>query len=102
MAICAALPALSITSPIRTRSPVTLTLPRSTGLAMSRFCATHGVPQASMAVATSMVRISMMIASPEQVRSGLQHLVGCGDHLGVHLVGALRRDQVGDFRHHLD
>ena len=32
----------------------------------------------------------------------MQHLVGGADDLGVHLVGALRRDQVGDFGDHLD
>ena len=32
----------------------------------------------------------------------MQHLVGGADHLGVHFVGALRRDQVGNFGDHLD
>src|SRR5207245_9073108 len=39
---------------------------------------------------------------PEQRGSGLQHLVGGADHLGVHLVGALRRDQVGNLGDDLD
>ena len=32
----------------------------------------------------------------------MQHLVGGADHLGVHLVGALRGDQVGHFRDDVD
>ena len=38
----------------------------------------------------------------EHVGGGLQHLVGRAHDLGVHLIGALGGDQVGDFGHHLD
>src|ERR1051325_5945366 len=38
---------------------------------------------------------SRFIASP-QVGQGGQHVVAGGDHLAVHLVRALRGDQVGD------
>src|SRR5690349_21134200 len=37
-----------------------------------------------------------------QVRRGLEHLVGRGDDLGVHLVGALGDDQGGDFADRVD
>src|SRR5205085_5339530 len=40
--------------------------------------------------------------SAEQRGGGLQHLVGGADHLGVHLIGALRRDQVGTLGDDLD
>src|SRR4029077_9080456 len=40
--------------------------------------------------------------SAEQRGSGLQHLVGGGDYLGVHFVSALRGDQVGHFRDDVD
>src|SRR5215470_6950504 len=32
----------------------------------------------------------------------LRHLVGRGDHLGIHLVGALRLDQLGDLLDGID
>jgi len=38
----------------------------------------------------------------EHAGGGLHHLIGGADDLGVHLIGALRGDQVGDFRNHLD
>ena len=44
----------------------------------------------------------MALSSAQHLRGRLQHLVGRGDDLGVHLVGALRGDQVGDFLHGLD
>ena len=37
-----------------------------------------------------------------QLRGRLQHFVGRGDDLGIHLVGALRRDQIGNFDHRFD
>ena len=40
--------------------------------------------------------------SAHQLRGRLQHLVRRGDDLGIHLVGALRGDQVGDFGDRLD
>src|SRR5437879_1455161 len=137
-----------MTSPIRTSSPATLTLARSTGAAMtsSRTCARAvAVPAASRAVARRRERgkllpfppplweggrpqapacavppslnlkrgesrarivaaVRIVIISPlaEQRGGGLQHLVGGADHLGVHLIGALRRDQVGNLGDHLD
>src|SRR5258706_13211855 len=95
-----------MTSPIRTTSPVTVTLARSTGAAMIavRLWATAAVDVAeSRAVARKIERIVIMkLPSAEQRRCGLQHLVGGADHLGVHLVGALRRDQVGNLGDDLD
>src|SRR6266478_9761806 len=54
--------------------------------------------------ALSVPSIRKIIISPlaEQRGGGLQHLVGGADHLGVHLVGALRRDQVGNLGDDLD
>src|SRR5438105_15138039 len=139
-----------MTSPIRTSSPATLTLARSTGAAMtsSRVCADAvAVPAASRAVArrrergkllpfppplwegvrpqapacavpscpplphkgresrariVAAVRIVIISSLAEQRGGGLQHLVGGADHLGVHLIGALRRDQVGNLGDDLD
>src|SRR3981189_2966525 len=106
MAICAGWPSWSITSPIRTRSLVTVTLARSTGAAMtsSRVCASAGAAEtASRAVARRRER-TIIMSSPlaEHLGGGLQHLVGGGDDFCVHLVGALRCDQVGDFGDDLD
>src|SRR6185295_4125633 len=100
-----------MTSPIRTRSPETCTLARSTGAAITlRFakvswvCATAAALDATIrAVARRRAR-AIMTSRPlaEHVGGGLQHLVGRADDLGVHLIGALGGDQVGDFGHHLD
>src|ERR671922_163779 len=39
---------------------------------------------------------------PDASRQRTEHVI-CGlDHLGIHLVGALRRDQLGDFLHRID
>src|SRR4029453_121685 len=98
-------PRLSMASPIRTSSPATATLARSTGAAMtsSRVCA-RAVADVVANRAVARRRERKIIVSPlaEQRGGGLQHLVGGADHLGVHLVGALRRDQVGNLGHHLD
>ena len=100
-AICAAAPALSIRSPMRTRSSVTITFCRSDGASgASPVCAA-----AAAGIARQSARVRMRImaySSAEQVGGRLQHLVGCGDDLGVHFVGALRGDQIGDFAHRLD
>src|ERR1700720_934858 len=95
-----------MTSPIRTTSPVTLTLARSTGAAMtsSLTCANAAVDvAASKAVARRRER-SVITKTPlaEQRGGGLQHLVGGADHLGVHLVGALCCDHVGNLGDDLD
>src|SRR6266436_2074990 len=93
-----------MTSPIRTRSPDTVTLARSTGAAMtsSRVCAGAAELAASRAVTSRRKRTIIISPLAEQRGGGLQHLVCGADHLGVHLVGALRRDQVGDLGNHLD
>ena len=39
---------------------------------------------------------------PDQVITGLEHLVGCLDRLGAELVGALCLDQVDHFLHDID
>src|SRR5260370_10013028 len=94
-----------MTSPIRNSSPDTVTLARSTGAAMtsSRACADAvAVAAASRAVARKTERMDIISPLAEQRGGGLQHLVGGADHLGVHLIGALRRDQVGNLGHHLD
>src|SRR5260370_34492841 len=99
-----------MTSPIRTRSPDTCTLARSTGAAITlRFakvswvCATAAALDAAIrAVARRRARAIMASPLAEHVGGGLQHLVGRADDLGVHLIGALGGDQVGDFGHHLD
>src|SRR3954454_3400936 len=105
-----------MTSPIRTTSPATVTLARSTGAAMtlsrargaamtsSRACADAvAAAAASSAVARRSERAVIVgLPSAEQRGRGLHHLVGRAHHLGVHLVGALRRDQVGNLGDHLD
>src|SRR5258705_7938060 len=97
-----------MTSPIRTRSPDTCTLARSTGAAIAlRFAKVSWVCAATLDAAIRAVarrRARAIMASPlaEHVGGGLQHLVGRADDLGVHLIGALGGDQVGDFGHHLD
>src|SRR4029453_306601 len=97
-------------SPIRTRSPDTWTVARSTGAAITlRFAkvswvwASAAVLDAAIrAVARRRARAIMTSPLAEHVGGGLQHLVGRADDLGVHLIGALGRDQVGDFGHHFD
>ena len=42
------------------------------------------------------------MASAHQVGGCRQHLVGGGDDLAVHFVGALRGDQIGDLAHRFD
>src|SRR5438132_7099670 len=99
-----------MTSPIRTRSLDTCTLARSTGAAITlRFakiswvCATAAALDAAIrAVARRRGRAIMTSPLAEHVGGGLQHLVGRADDLGVHLIGALGGNQVGDFGHHLD
>src|SRR5258707_2817268 len=94
-----------MTSPIRTRSPATATLARSTGAAMtsSRVCADAAADvAATRAVARKRERLVIISPLPEQRGGGLQHLVGGADHLGVHLISALRRDQVGNLGNDLD
>src|SRR5271154_1290904 len=79
---------------------------RSTGIAMASSpgsaAAATPAPAASRAAARRSVRIFMINPSPEQRRGRLHHLVGGTDHLGVHLVGALRGDQVAHLRNHVD
>ena len=98
-------PAFSTRSPMRTTSPVTVTLARSAGRAD---CAAAGVT-AGAANASSKTNAANDCAdhgrgsfSSRQLRGCLQHFVGRGDDLGVHLVGALRGDQIGDLGHRLD
>src|SRR5258707_14433170 len=94
-----------MTSPIRTRSPATATLARSTGAATtsSRVCADAAAEvAASRAVARKSERMVIISPLAEQRGGGLQHLVGGAEHLGVHLVGALRRDQIGNLGDDLD
>src|SRR6266702_3208837 len=89
-------------SPTRTTSEVTVTLARSVGVAMPSSAACAGSASASRAeIVASVVRI-IVITSAEQRRGRLHHLVGGAYHLGVHLVGALRRDQVAHLRDDVD
>src|SRR5699024_7971122 len=104
-------PAFSIRSPTRTISPVTLTVARRTG---ALICVSASPASADIAVEASRaaartsewaVRVIMAIslqASAEQRGGGLHHLVGGGDDLGVHLVGALGGDQLAHFAHDVD
>src|SRR5437763_6017528 len=90
-------------SPTRTTSEVTVTLARSVGAAMPSSAACAGSASASRAeMVASVVRIVIIITSAEQRRGRLHHLIGGADHLGVHLVGALGRDQVAHFRDDVD
>src|SRR5689334_15350262 len=105
MAICEAGPAFSTISPIRTISPSTTTVARSTGTVMvSSFGCANAVAGAarSRAVARRSERAVIVILLAEQRGRRLQHLVGSSDHLGVHFVGALRGDQIGHLRDDVD
>src|ERR1700733_5706277 len=100
-------PAFSTRSPMRTRSPLTITLAVSAG-GVVVVCAAATPQSASRnaklaAIRRVMARIFLYLPfSAHQLRRRLQHFVGCGNDLGIHLVSALRRDQVGDFGHRLD
>jgi hypothetical protein len=99
-------PALSITSPIRTTSLSTVTLARSTGPAIISsllLCQRrHGCGGEQGGGKQKRSKHSSSAPSAEQRGGGLHHLVGGGDHLGIHFVGALRGDQVGHFRDDVD
>src|SRR5437879_5976117 len=89
-------------SPTRTTSEVTVTLARSVGAAMASSAACAGSASAMRAeIVASVVRI-IVITSAEQRRGRLHHLVGGADHLGVHLIGTLGRDQVAHLRDDVD
>src|SRR5579859_5318622 len=105
MAICAAVPAFSTMSPIRTTSLSTVTWARSTGAAIASSSARASEVAAmttSRAAAMASGRAYINGSLAEQRGGRLHHLVGRRDHLGVHLIGALGRDQVGHFRDHVD
>src|SRR5882724_642998 len=89
-------------SPSRTKSPLIVTSPLSDGICegIAIFCAT-ALParSASAASAAGSERMMRMIrfSSAHHVGGLLQHVVRRRDDLGVHGVGALRRDQVSHF-----
>src|SRR5262245_2987123 len=89
-------------SPTRTTSEVTLMLARSVGGAMVSSAASAGAASASRLVRVAMVLRISVIPLPEQRGGRLHHLVGGADHLGVHLIGALRCDQVAHLRDDID
>src|SRR5580704_4348758 len=109
-------PAFSTRSPMRTTSLLTVTLEISAGSGGGAVCATALAQSASSAAqvaivsrvtARVMVRVMAMTFrylpfSAHQLRGRLQHFVGCGDDLGIHLVGALCRDQIRDLGYRLD
>src|SRR5262249_2626277 len=103
MGMPAAAPAPSMRSPMRTRSPETTAsrLSFGTGEAAgsAAWLAAPGMSDSMAAIAAtrSMVRSSRM-----HVVVGLQHLIGRGDDLRVHLVRALCGDQIGHFDHRVD
>src|SRR4029077_10158381 len=104
MAICAAEPAFSTMSPIRTMSLSTVTCARRAGAAMVSFCscATAAEDTAANRAIANIERIIIVYPLAEQRGGRLQHLVGGADHLGIHFVGALCGDQVRHFRNDID
>ncbi len=82
------------------------TLARSTGAAMAVVFGSARAPRRSAGEqgGGEEERTQAIMAPPsaEHAGGGLHHLVGGADHLGVHLVGALGGDQVGDFEHDFD
>src|SRR6186713_3069376 len=97
-------------SPTRTTSEVTVMLARNVGVAMPSSAACAGRASASrMEIEARVVRIiviasviASVLASAEQRRGRLHHLVGGADDLGIHLVGTLRGDQVAHLRDDVD
>ena len=96
-AILAAEPAFSTRSPMRTTSAATRISERSTGAV----CAAAAAVDASTN-AQARSRTHDGYSSAHQVGGCRQHLVGCRDDLGVHLVGALCGDQIGDLADRFD
>ena len=95
----AAAPAFSTRSPIRTTSAVTVTSSLSSRRGGP---ATAALPPSAGEQRERDDDADHGRSSAHQVGGRRQHLVGGGDDLGVHLVGALRGDQVGDFVDRLD
>src|SRR5665213_1764824 len=57
---------------------------------------------AHIRASTTPMNFSPRMTSRLHLGVGLQHLVGGGDHLRIHLVGALGDDQRGDLAHRID
>src|ERR1043166_121830 len=103
MAMPAAAPAPSMRSPIRTRSPDTTAWRLSFGIgeaAGSTGWAAASAPSASKAAISATRRT--IHSSRVHVVVRLQHLIRGRDDLRIHLIGALRGDQVGHFDHRVD
>src|SRR6185369_8971302 len=83
-------------------SEVTVMLARSVGAAMTSSAASAGRASSSRAESVARVVRIIVIASAEQRRGRLHHLVGGADDFGVHLVGALGGDQVAHLRDDVD
>src|SRR5262245_7363240 len=88
-------------SPRRTTSP-------STSTWLRRDTAEAGADAGSRAEPNTSENTARIMSGPPgrrgqaQLVQGLQHFVRRLDDLGVHLIGALRGDQVGDFLHRVD
>src|SRR5258707_3241756 len=101
MAICAAVPALSMTSPIRTRSPDTVTSARSTGAAMTslRTCADAAAGSAaSSAVASKTERNTSSLRTQGPITPGLKSekrpLLECRSESPRRMGPCVRRDDL--------
>src|SRR5580704_2853268 len=98
-------PAFSTRSPMRTTSLETMALALSAGAGVSAAAAPPSVSTRAKVATVSRVMTMIFLYLPfsaHQLRSRLQHFVGGGNDFGIHLVGALRRDQIGDFGYRLD
>src|SRR5262245_28156921 len=100
-AISAAAPAPSKRSPMRTSSLEMVTSGLSFATVPPADWA-RATPTESVSQAAMIARRRIGLSSGVHVVVGLQHLVGRLDHLGVHLVGALRGDQAGHLEHGVD
>src|SRR6185295_19697818 len=92
----------------KVRSPSPMVSPRAMSCAGTTI---RTVPAKAEPVASSkagiiakkprVTKILRMVLAPQPGR-GLQHMIGRRDHLGVHFISALGRDQGGDLVHRID
>src|SRR5262245_21809700 len=88
-------------------SPSLMTSPSTRTWLRSDTAEAGALARATIAASTSESRMRIIGCSPvprglAHLVQSLEHLVGCLDDLGVHLVGALRGNQVGHLLHRVD
>src|SRR5690349_16998109 len=95
-------PASAKRSPSRITVPATLLVGRSAGAASAPPQARQTDASTSKERSEWIIALCLMPPALLDLVERGQHLVGSLDHLRVHLIGALRRDEVGDLRHDVD